>query len=402
MGPVPYPPRARPDACPGALTTHAAADGQLARVRLPGGRLTAGQLHALAACADDLGDGELHLTSRGNLQLRGLSSATELAERLAAAGLLPSATHERVRNIVASPLSGLVGGLADVRPLVPELDAAICATPELADLPGRFLFGLDDGRRHIVDDRIDVCWSAVGAESGSLLLAGVDVGVRVPVPAAVAALTTAAAAFAAVRGDAWQVRELDAAGVDALVTAVVGGPGRRVEDVERPECRGGDMPAVGVLARDGGRCVLQAGLAFGVLRSEQARALAGLADTVVLTPWRSVVLADVAPTAIGELESAGFVLDPAAPELTVSACIGRPGCAKSMADVRADATQVSSELAALANGAPVQAHFAGCSRRCGRPAGSADVLADGAGYVVDGTPVTVEQLAKTLAGKGRT
>src|SRR5690242_7820687 len=99
--------RTAPDACPGALQTHPAADGGLARVRVPGGTLTAGQLRALAAAARDLGDGALELTSRGNVQLRGLtgSAEAELGDRLAAAGLLPSATHERVRNVVASTIS---------------------------------------------------------------------------------------------------------------------------------------------------------------------------------------------------------------------------------------------------------------------------------------------------------
>ena len=45
-------------------------------------------------------------------------------------GLLPSPTHERVRNIVASPLSGRVGGLADVRGWVEALDRALQADPD--------------------------------------------------------------------------------------------------------------------------------------------------------------------------------------------------------------------------------------------------------------------------------
>ncbi|MCW2703912.1 MAG: precorrin-3B synthase, partial [Blastococcus sp.] len=110
--------RPRADACPGALRTHAAADGALARVRVPGGTLSSAQVRVLAAAARDLGDGALELTSRGNLQLRGLppGSEAELGDRLAAAGLLPSATHERVRNVLASTLSGRAGGHLDVRP----------------------------------------------------------------------------------------------------------------------------------------------------------------------------------------------------------------------------------------------------------------------------------------------
>ena len=44
--------RADSDACPGALRLHAAADGPLARIRVPGGRMTGAQLttvHLLAA-----------------------------------------------------------------------------------------------------------------------------------------------------------------------------------------------------------------------------------------------------------------------------------------------------------------------------------------------------------------
>ena len=125
----------RPDACPGVFALHDAADGALARVRLPGGAIDAAALQVVAGCAEDLGDGAVHLTSRGNLQLRGLRrDDPRLAARLAAAGLLPSTTHERARNVLASPLSGIAGGLADVRDLARELDRGLCARPALAAL----------------------------------------------------------------------------------------------------------------------------------------------------------------------------------------------------------------------------------------------------------------------------
>ncbi|PIJ35578.1 precorrin-3B synthase, partial [Mycobacterium heckeshornense] len=94
------------DRCPGALEVHQAADGALARVRLPGGMITAAQLAVLASVSSRHGSGVLELTARGNVQIRGITDTKALAGALAGADLLPSTTHERVRNIVASPLSG--------------------------------------------------------------------------------------------------------------------------------------------------------------------------------------------------------------------------------------------------------------------------------------------------------
>ncbi|BCR49300.1 hypothetical protein VNDN101_21350 [Mycobacterium tuberculosis] len=86
------------DACPGALRPHQAADGALARIRLPGGMITAAQLATLASVASDFGSATLELTARGNVQLRGIRDVAAVADAVAKAGLLPSATHERVRN----------------------------------------------------------------------------------------------------------------------------------------------------------------------------------------------------------------------------------------------------------------------------------------------------------------
>ena len=219
--------RSRADACPGVFAPHDAADGALARIRLPGGVIDAAALRVLAGCAEELGDGRVHLTSRGNLQLRGLSRSPALAARLTDAGLLPSATHERVRNVLASPLSGIAGGLADVRGLAAALDRGLCARPELAELPGRFLFALDDGRGDVAAEDPDLCWRA----PGELLVAGVETGLVVAAADAVAVLLDAAEAFLALRaadgGTAWRAAEL--AEAPARIAAALATPRRRSE-----------------------------------------------------------------------------------------------------------------------------------------------------------------------------
>ena len=86
-----------------------------------------------------------------------------MRERLRASGLVPSPTHELVRNVVASPLSGLDGhGHCDLRPVARALDAALCADARLADLPGRFMFVLDDGRGDVIGQPFDLGVLATG------------------------------------------------------------------------------------------------------------------------------------------------------------------------------------------------------------------------------------------------
>ncbi|MEW5629548.1 cobalamin biosynthesis protein CobG, partial [Streptomyces hydrogenans] len=188
--------RDRGDACPGALRLHAAADGFLARLRLPAGRLTARQAVALAAAADSLGDGRISVTSRGNAELRGLaeSCGAELAALLDAAGLLPSPSHERIRNIVASPAAGLDGlGHADVQLWARALDAALCAEPRAAALSGRFLFVLDDGRGDVAGLGGDV--TLIAAPDGAATLLAGSGAFAVPAADAVPAVLACARAF---------------------------------------------------------------------------------------------------------------------------------------------------------------------------------------------------------------
>lgn len=389
--------RSRADACPGVFATHDAADGALARVRLSGGAVSAPQLRVLAGCAEDLGDGFLHLTSRGNLQLRGLHSRScGLVARLSDANLLPAPEHERVRNYLASPASGLVGGLLDVRPLVRELDRAVCARPELASLPGRFLFALDDGRGDVSGEDADVCWRAVGAAVGAVLVAGADTGLRVPLERAVEALVTAAATFLRLRGSgdgaAWRVRELpDAVEVMAAALRAFGHwvPPEPVPVAEHP--------VIGTHHADDGRKIACVAPVLGQLDAATLRLIAdivGLVGEVVVTPWRTILLRGVSDSDVAALARAGLVTDPADPAAGISACAGMPGCVKSRADVRADALRATPDLPS-----GVRAHFSGCERRCGRPREAhRDVLAEDGGYRVDDAWVPLGRLVNSLAG----
>ncbi|WP_222192580.1 precorrin-3B synthase [Modestobacter italicus] len=386
--PVVAPVRERADACPGALQTHAAADGGLARVRVPGGVLTAEQLRVLAAAARELGDGHLELTSRGNLQLRGLpvGAEGELGGRLAAAGLLPSDTHERVRNVLASTLSGRTGGgHVDVRPWVRAFDAGLRADPALAELPGRFLATLDDGRGDVAGLAGDVGLLALSPTTVALLLGGVDSGLHCAPDDAVALALDAARAFLAERAaqgsTAWRLTELTdgPARVDAhLAPGHVRQHGRAVPVPAAPV-----VGPVGAAMQVDGRTALIGVVPLGRLSADQADLLARLAAEVQLTPWRSVVVPDLAEDAVDDaavdLFRTGIVFDEASPWLQVTTCAGRPGCAKSLADVRADAMAAVASRALPAGGA--RQHWAGCERRCGRPQGGVvDVVATPAGY----------------------
>jgi precorrin-3B synthase len=358
------------DACPGALHLHQAADGALARVRLPGGVISAEQLEALAHAATRFGSPAMELTSRGNIQLRAITDTTAVAEIVAAAGLLPSQTHERVRNIIASPLSGRAGGTTDIRRLVTELDEAIQSEPMLAELPGRFMFGVDDGRADISGLAPDAGAHFVDEATPALLLAGRDTGVRLNRPDVVPALVAVAIRFAATRGKSWRVAELTDTAPLLDQFAPTAAPGSTWPPVVRPP--------VGWLPQDDGRIALGAAMPLGVLQARVAEYIAAIGAPLVITPWRSALVCDldegVADVALRVLAPMGLVFDANSPWLSVSACTGSPGCEHSAADVRADAT------AALDDSASGHRHFVGCERACGSPPVGRVLIATGDGY----------------------
>jgi sulfite reductase beta subunit-like hemoprotein len=329
------------DRCPGVLRLHEAADGWLARVRLPGGRADPRGLRALAAVAR-LGNGIVELTSRASVQLRGLPAdgSSRCWEILSGAGLLPSVSHERVRNILASPVAGrLPGSVAATDDLVSELDRRLCAEASLAELSGRFLFAVDDGSGTIGPHRADITLRA-RRDGFFTLLPG---GARVAADGAAGAAVEAAAA----RG-------------------------------ERPPVMGAREPVlelIGCVAQRDGLVAVTALAPLGRLDGTILDALAGVVERhrteVRISARRTVTVIDVpaadADRVLAALSTLGLVTDSRSGWVGLSACAGEGACGQAQFDVRAAAARRAGERGP---GAPVE-HWSGCARRCGLPADAA-------------------------------
>ncbi|GAA5036190.1 precorrin-3B synthase [Terrabacter aeriphilus] len=310
------------------------------------------RVQALVALLDVVAaqaDPSLQLTSRAALQLRGLADPlpASVVDGIRSSGLVPSATHELVRNVVVSPLSGLDSrGVADLRPLTRSLDVAVRADAELAALGGRFLFVLDDGRGDVINTAADLSFVATGPGRGIVRAGRADHGWDVSIDSAVPTIVGLAREFvgrAAGDESIWHVDDLD----DPLG----GSATARLPALPAPSQPLGAVGDHAVVA-----------VPLGLLRPDHVAALGRHAESVRVTPWRSLVV-EGAASALPHLEAAGLVTHAHSPWARMHACTGLPGCARSALDTRA----LARELAPVLPDGRLPVHVSGCERRCGTP-----------------------------------
>jgi precorrin-3B synthase len=274
--------RSRPDLCPGVFRPWPADDGALVRVRLIGGEISLAGLRKLGRVAVRYGDGNLHLTSRANVQLRGLPATddrldAEVVAAIETTGLLPHPSHELVRNVMVSPLTGLHGGRAALRSVAQSFDELLCADPELARLPAKFLVVLDDGRGDLIGHSVDIGAVAVDADHAQLRAGSDGWGDVVPLDDLPHRLVALAHDFLRLRGEgptaAWHVDEL----AQPLLHSA---RDPRTEVGTGPVPYGPFGTGIHVEVPDG---VLSPGKLDVVLKI-------AVTDRVVVTPWRGLVL----------------------------------------------------------------------------------------------------------------
>lgn len=385
----------RPSACPGLLRIAAARDGGICRIKLPGGRLTARQARAIAAAAGACAGSVLDVTNRANLQVRGVRAGCEdaLIERLLAAGLgAASSGGDDVRNLMQSPAAGHdPQALADTRPLAARLLARLEHEPRWHALSPKFAMQLDGGEAlAMLDHPHDLWLAALPGEDAPRYAFGLA-GCPPQRPEDVPALASIPAAQAA---------ELVFAVLELFLDYATPEQARMRQLLE-------SLPATRLLARlrerhpqlalrqDAGLAAWRRApaaplLRFGVqaqrevglrrvgaqavlgrLDAAQLAALAGLSErhgdaTLRLTPWQGVLLpnvpADAAAALAADLQHLGLLTDPAAPLARLVACTGQSGCARALAETKADARALAGLLPAGADLPGV--HLSGCPRSC--------------------------------------
>ncbi|MBC8737709.1 precorrin-3B synthase [Paraburkholderia sp. UCT31] len=395
----------RSSACPGLLRIVPARDGGICRIKLPGGVLSAAQARAIADASTRHANGVAELTNRANLQLRGVRNGHEaaLSAALIGAGLGPAgalSSADDVRNVMISPAAGRdPHALIDTTPLCGELLTLLQGDARFVALSPKFALLLDGGEQLARVDHPHDVWLAASADeegvrfvfglAGCPAPAGENSNPRdhrdsngtgalaaVPpsrVPALLRALLHTFLDLAA--ADATRMRDLLATHcADALLLHAqryVDFPLARDASLSHWQRHIAADPSLRLGAhaqRGDGTSHVGGQPPLGRIDAATLRALAALAQKhgngrLHATPWQSVLLPDIATTAVpavlAKLIALGLACDPAQAITHVIACAGSAGCAKGLADTKTDALQLAERLPA-----GVDVHLTGCPRSC--------------------------------------
>ena len=332
--------------CPSALRPMLSGDGLVVRLRPRGGRLSAEQAAGIAELAQRCGNGLIDLTSRANLQIRGVreESHEALVIGLDRLGLVDGdQAMEAQRNIIVAPFWSEGD---DTHALATELEHALAA--RALGLPEKFGFAIDCGARRVLaqapaDVRIER-----GADGGLIVRAdGARQGCAVTRTEAIETALSLAEWFVASGG----VRD----GRGRMAAHLAGGaklPGSRWLGTPSPRQQ------LSLRARAFIRAARWSGSPSARCRARRSRFLAGLAPGLRLTPWRMILVEGLREMPQHE----GLVTRADDPLLRVVACTGAPACPEAHAETRKLAASLAPHLAP-----DTRLHVSGCAKGCAHP-----------------------------------
>jgi precorrin-3B synthase len=390
--------------CPGALRPMQAKDGLLVRLRISGGVVRAATMRWLAQAGRTHGNGLFDLSTRGNLQIRGVRERglPLLIKTLDGLGLIDEdAAAEAVRNVLASPLAGL-DGRDGVSSAAKALEATLAANKDLRALPGKFGFLIDDGSGLLAGVPADVRfdWTGniqpfaigIGGYASEAIFLGHCEGGDIPGIA-----LRLARAFLRLGSQIAEpprrmrgLIERCGAGAIAGLAGLRPGPPRKSGVFEEP-C------PVGML-RVNQRYCFGVGAAFGRVDSHMLEAAARGAEIfgtgeIRLTPWRALIVpfvqAGEADAMRTYFSAHNFIVDHGDPRLAIAACGGASTCAYGTTDTRSDALALMPFARSLCM-TGVALHVSGCAKGCARHAATPVTLIAHAGrydLVVDGAAI---------------
>jgi precorrin-3B synthase len=170
-------------------------DRYMIRIRIPGCEMTADQARAIAFVAYEAGHEIVDVTTRGNVQVQGLTiqKVPGVIAALEKVGLTSKQTGlDNVRNVTSHPRSGVdLDELIDTRGLARGITDLIVGSRELSDLPRKFNIALNGRADSTPSDWTqDIAWLAARGPDGGigfrLLIGGTQgqnprVGWHVPV-----------------------------------------------------------------------------------------------------------------------------------------------------------------------------------------------------------------------------
>jgi precorrin-3B synthase len=373
-------------------------DGLLARLA-PSAPIPVDTMIALCEASDAHGNGILEVTSRGSLQVRGLTadSAPPFARTVASLGLAEHAGP----CLLTSPLFGTASEHSlDLRPLVSDVRARL-SDPALASMAPKVSVLIDGGDRlHLDGVAGDVRVRAFPGPRWHLSIGGtaanaLNLGWLAPDCAAEAIFHILAAL--ASRGPKARALDLaDSAEFPRLRESLA----RMISDGPPPRSRPAAEP-IGVHRLTDGRVALGVCLAFG--RTE-ASALKGLAQVaarlgaaeIETAPGRALLILGLELSARDEFTSeaatAGFLVRPDDARRHVVACAGAPACRSGKLSTLELAPAIAEAAKGFLDGSLV-IHVSGCAKGCAHPGVAALtlvgpdslVVAGSAGDMPDGT-----------------